>query len=241
MRNDTYDCDWAGIHYRVSTPTEGVETKRLTSIYRWDKETHEEKLIAEWHREWGTGAGHKFRFLTGEDAEQEFQSVNDVYPMTWGYAWGGLTYVRSLVVVRYLHVELNITFNTKQKPYIHRKQRKEIHMERANALTKCACMRSHLFRKSMTETPYVQLYRDDDETKTPIAEYHSINKVFNKRKAFLKVQPEALEFLDTLIGSCRLALPSCSGPSHTLPVTFMFSEKKRRDALKSRGTGVGGP
>ena len=93
LRNDTYNCDWAGIHYRISTPTEGIRTERLTSIYRWDKNTNEEVLVAEWYRTWGTGADHKFKFLRRPDMPQEFQVAKDFYPMTRGLLYAGLVYV----------------------------------------------------------------------------------------------------------------------------------------------------
>ena len=46
-----------------------------------------------------------------------------------------------------------------------------------------------------------QLYpADGDDASTPIAEFHRPNYVFNKHKAYLELQPEALEILDTSIG-----------------------------------------
>ena len=52
-------------------------------------------------------------------------------------------------------------------------------------------------------THRTKLYRaEGDNTKEPIAEYHRPNHFFRKRKAMLKLQPEALEFLDSLISLC---------------------------------------
>ena len=90
LRNDTYDCDWAGIHYRISTPTRSINPERITSIYRWDRRTNEEVLVAEWLRNW---TDDKFKFTIRADLPKEFQLVKDVYPRTWGYIPGDFTYV----------------------------------------------------------------------------------------------------------------------------------------------------
>ena len=90
LRNDTYDCDWAGIHYRIFTPTEDIVTERLTSIYRWDKDTNEEVLVAEWLRSW---EGDKFKFMMRPDMPKEFQLVKDVYPISWGSQYTEPVYV----------------------------------------------------------------------------------------------------------------------------------------------------
>lgn len=79
LRNATYNCDSAGIHYRVSTPT-GLVMKPTTSIYRWDRHTNEEILVAEWEQNWTTD---RMRILTRADMPKDFLSVKDVIKRHW--------------------------------------------------------------------------------------------------------------------------------------------------------------
>ena len=100
LRNDTYNCDWAGIHFRVSTPTDGIKTERITSIYRWDKRLHEEVLVAEWERNF---TKDKFKFLKRADMPKDFQPVKEVFPRTWGYPYGGYTCVHTQLQLHQIH------------------------------------------------------------------------------------------------------------------------------------------
>jgi hypothetical protein len=58
LRNATYDCDALGIHFRLSTPTDGIKLTRVTNVYRWNSETNEDTLVAEWEN--NTGKADRF-------------------------------------------------------------------------------------------------------------------------------------------------------------------------------------
>ena len=48
---------------------------------------------------------------------------------------------------------------------------------------------------------HLQLYpAEGDDASNPIAEFRRPKHIFNKRKAYLELQPEALEIMDTVIG-----------------------------------------
>ncbi|KAH8112876.1 hypothetical protein DFH11DRAFT_1604391 [Phellopilus nigrolimitatus] len=49
LRNNVLECDSLALHYRLSTPTNGLlKTQRVTQISRWDARSGREILIAEW-------------------------------------------------------------------------------------------------------------------------------------------------------------------------------------------------
>ena len=71
LRNATYSCDAAGIHFRISTPTEGIRLSRLTSVYRWNKDTSEEELVAQWEHNTGKMDRFSVRGLTSASVTGE--------------------------------------------------------------------------------------------------------------------------------------------------------------------------
>jgi hypothetical protein len=81
MRNATFDCDSASIHYRVETPTEIFKTSRITSIYRWDKNTNEDTLVAEWER----NVGADRMKLRRAGMLQDFLPVKDVIKTSYKF------------------------------------------------------------------------------------------------------------------------------------------------------------
>lgn len=50
VRNNTLDCDALGIHYQLTTPTEGIKLNRITTFSRWDPQTQENVEIADYER-----------------------------------------------------------------------------------------------------------------------------------------------------------------------------------------------
>ena len=82
LRNTTFDCDSAGIHYRIETPTKGIKLTRTTKLYRWDRRTNGEVLVAEWEQNWGTD---KMRFLRRADMSQELVPVSNFIKKSCGW------------------------------------------------------------------------------------------------------------------------------------------------------------
>ena len=65
------------------------------------------------------------------------------------------------------------------------------------------CPTNLLIQVVVLNASHLQLYPADGEgasNRLPIAEYHPPHYVFNERNAYIQLQPEALEILDTLIG-----------------------------------------
>ncbi|KAL5522664.1 hypothetical protein ACEPAG_8682 [Sanghuangporus baumii] len=47
LRNTQIECDALGLHYQLSTPSEGIKNQRTTSITRWDPLQEKDVLIAD--------------------------------------------------------------------------------------------------------------------------------------------------------------------------------------------------
>jgi len=50
MRNTTFDCDSLGIHYQVTSEVGLFITGKTTQVRRWDNQSRQFVLIAEWER-----------------------------------------------------------------------------------------------------------------------------------------------------------------------------------------------
>ncbi len=50
MRNTTFDCDSLGIHYQVTSEGGLFTTGKTTQVRRWDSQSRQFALIAEWER-----------------------------------------------------------------------------------------------------------------------------------------------------------------------------------------------
>ena len=82
MKNTTFNCNSAGIHYRIETSTEGIILNRTTKLYWWDRRTNGEVLVAEWEQNWGTD---KMRFLRRADMSQELVPVSNFIKKSCGW------------------------------------------------------------------------------------------------------------------------------------------------------------
>ena len=85
LRNNEISCDALGIHYQLSTPTDG-----LTSITRWDPRQENDILIAEWERKnYGKDrvrmASSQVLIPDGCESEDGFVRVEEFMQKTGGY------------------------------------------------------------------------------------------------------------------------------------------------------------
>ncbi|KLO20082.1 hypothetical protein SCHPADRAFT_28935 [Schizopora paradoxa] len=65
LRNTTLDCDALGIHYQVSSEKHHLITGKNTKVHRWDKQSGQNVLVAEWERRNFHSDEFKFPNATG--------------------------------------------------------------------------------------------------------------------------------------------------------------------------------
>ncbi|KAL5480984.1 hypothetical protein ACEPAI_9925 [Sanghuangporus weigelae] len=95
LRNTQIECDALGLHYQLSTPSEGIKNQRSTSITRWDPRQEKDVLIAEWERKiFGRDrirmASNNNNQLISEEYKSEdgYVVVNDLLQRTYGLPGG---------------------------------------------------------------------------------------------------------------------------------------------------------
>jgi len=67
LRNTTFDCDSLGIHYQVTSKVGLFTTGKTTQVRRWDNQSRQFVLIAEWERHNFQSDVFKFPRRTGSD------------------------------------------------------------------------------------------------------------------------------------------------------------------------------
>ena len=76
FRNTNFDCDEAGIHFEVITPTDGVKSTRVTEIWRIDKRGDGKiSLVCQWER--SDFKTDRIRFFAGTSGSSEYMSMKD--------------------------------------------------------------------------------------------------------------------------------------------------------------------